>query len=541
MTQRMRRPAVLALITILAGGLSLHAQAGSVQAHPTAAANSNTLIVDFKDDISHLDTGKCYDTECYPYMKIMYDRLVDYSGAGAKIIPDAAAAMPKVTNGGKTFTFTLRKNVKFWNGKLATSADWVYSFDRIINPKTQAGAASFWNNIVGAQAYAAGKAKTVSGIKAMGKWGLQIRLISPDASFMNVLAMPFGSVVDKAQILKYGKSYDAEHPMGTGPYMFQSHQLNQKLVLVKNPHYFGGNVGHIQKIEADFGIDTNTAFLRIKAGQADLDGDQPAIPSAEFTSVQQDPTWKKYVEKNPQVADFYIAMNTQMKYFSNKLVRQAVNMAINKPLLLRLIQNQGTVATTFLPPNMPGYKKFDLYPYNPTKAKQLMAKAGYPNGFSTTFYSDDLSNDPRIAQAITPMLAQIGIKATLKVVNGNTWQQLVGTKGKVPITWTAWFQDFPDPNDFVEPILSCASAVPGTFNEPWYCNPKVDTFAHKLKSMTNQKQRLAQYWKLDKMIMEDAPVVPVYHPVLYQLRSKALTTYSYSAVWGYLFQDMVKS
>jgi ABC-type oligopeptide transport system substrate-binding subunit len=536
----MRRPAVLALITVLAGGLSLHAQSNGVQAH-AVAASSSTLVVDFKDDISHLDTGKCYDTECYPFMKAMYDRLVDYQGAGATIVPDAAAAMPKLSNNGKTYTFQLRKNVHFWNGKLATSADWVYSFDRIIDPKTQAGAASFWNNVAGAQAFAKGKAKSVSGIKATGKWGLQITLNSPDASFLNVLAMPFGSVVDKATIAKYGKSYDSAHPMGTGPYMFKSHQLGQKLVLVKNPHYFGGNVGKVSTIEADYGVDTNTAFLRIKAGQADLDGDQPAIPPAEFTSVQQDPQWKGQIEKNPQVADWYIAMNTQMKYFSNKLVRQAVNMAINKQLILRLIQNRGTVATTFLPPNMPGYGKFDLYPYNPAKAKQTLAKAGYPNGFSTTFYSDDVSDDPRIAQAIIPMLAQIGIKASLKIVNGNTWQQLVGTKGKVPITWTAWFQDFPDPNDFVEPILSCASAVPGTFNEPWYCNPKVDKVAAKLKAMTNRTQRLAQYVKLDKMIMQDAPVVPVYHPVLYQLRSKAVKTFVYSGVWGYVFQDMVKS
>jgi oligopeptide transport system substrate-binding protein len=543
MHKRWRSTFSALLAALFVCGLSLHAPPSLVQAR-THAQNGGTLIIDFKDDISHLDTGKCYDVECWPFMHVMYDRLIDYDTAhapGTTLIPDAAAAMPTISKGGLTYIFKLRHDVHFWNGRLVTSADWVYAFERIINPATQAGAASFWMNIVGAKEYAAGKARHVSGIKALGQWGLQITLLSPDASFLNVLAMPFGSVVDKNQIARYGKLYDAYHPMGTGPYMFQQHKLGQRLILVRNPHYFKSGVGHLDKIEADFGVDTTTAFLRIKRGQADLDGDIPSIPAPEFLNVLHDPTWSKQVSRLVQVATFYIAMNTLMKPFDNVLVRRAVNMAINKPLLVRLIQGRGVVADTFLPPTMPGYGHFLLYPYNPAKARQLMAQAGYGSGVSTTFYSDDLSDDPRISQAIIPMLANIGIKATLRVVNGNTLQTLVGTKKKVPIVWTAWFEDFPDPNDFFEPILSCASAVPGTFNEPWYCDPKVDAFAHKLKAMTSKAERLRLYPQLDKMMMEDAPVVPVYHPVYYDIHSFALHNYAYNNVWEYDFTRYTKS
>ena len=143
-------------------------------------------------------------------------------------------------------------------------------------------------------------------------------------------------------------------------------------------------------------------------------------------NVLHDPKWSKQVSRLVQVATFYIAMNTLIKPFDNVLVRRAVNMAINKLLIVRLIQGRGVVADTFLPPTMPGYGHFLLYPYNPAKARQLMAQAGYGSGVSTTFYSDDLSDDPRISQAIIPMLANIGIKATLRVVNGNTLQTLSG-------------------------------------------------------------------------------------------------------------------
>ncbi|MGH2345084.1 MAG: ABC transporter substrate-binding protein, partial [Chloroflexota bacterium] len=349
----------------LIGGLSL--QAAPHAASARSAHAGTTLIVDYKTDISHLDTGKCYDTECYPFVHVMYDQLVGYDithGNGDTLIPDAAAAMPAVTNGGKTYTFKLRHDVHFWNGKLVTAADWVYSFNRIIDPKTQAGGASFWFNIVGANAYNTGKAKSVSGIKALNQFTLQINLVTPDASFLSVLAMPFGSVVDKATIAKYGKTYDASHPMGTGPYMFVQHVINQKLVLTKNPHYFGGNVGKVDNIEADFGVDLDTAYLRIQRGQADYDGDQPAIPPAEFLNVINDPKLSKQVVKQAQVAFWYIPMNVQMKPFDNVLVRRAVNMAIDRKPILRLVNGQGIATTTILPPGMPGYGKFDLYPYN---------------------------------------------------------------------------------------------------------------------------------------------------------------------------------
>lgn len=531
------RVLLLIVTFVLTLSVSFRAASASSPARPSSAGHG-TIYIDFQTDISHLDTGKCYDTECYPFMKILYDRLVDYRGTSAQIIPEAAAAMPKISDGGKVYTFKLRHNVKFWNGHLATSTDWKYSFERILNPATQAGGASFWQNIAGAKAFVAGKAKHVSGIKTLGKWGLRITLLAPDASFLNVLAMPFGSVVDRSVIQKYGKSYDAQHPMGTGPYMFKQHVLGQKLIVVKNPHYFGGNVGHVARIEADFSVSNNTGLLRIERGQADLDGD--GIPSADFLSVLHDPKLHKQLFHFLELGLYYVSLNTLDKPFTNVKVRRAINMAINKPLITRLINGRGLPASSVLPPGMPGYGKYDLYPYNPAKAKQLLASAGYGHGFTTTFYSDNIGDDPRISQAIAQQLLQIGVHVNLKIVNGNTWQTIVGTKYRAPMSWSAWFEDFPDPNDFVEPILSCASAVPGTFNEPWYCDPKVDKVANRLKAMTNRGQRLKQYPSLDKMIMRDAPIVPVYYPYFYDLRSAALHDYSYSPQWGWLFENMTK-
>ncbi len=546
LTGRWRSTLTPILGAALVCGVTLRAAPAQARVPARAhAAGGGTLVVDYIADFSSLDSARCYDTQCYPWMHAMYDQLVGYDtahGSGLTLIPDAAAAMPILSNGGKTYTFKLRPDVRFWNGKAVTSADWVYSFQRIIDPKSEAGAAAFWQGIVGAKEFAAGKAKSVAGIKAVGKYGLRIDLLSPDSTFLYVLAMPFGSVVDAATIAKYGKSYTPQHIMGTGPYMFKEYKLAQRLTLARNPHYFRPGTGHVDGIEADIGVSTETAFLRIQRGQADLDGDFPTpIPPAEFLNVLGDSTLGKRVAKQVQVATQYIAMNTRMKPFDNVLVRRAINYAINKRLLVRLVNGRGSATDTFLPPLMPGYGHYTLYSYNPAMALQLLKKAGYPNGFSTTFYSDNSADDPRISQAIVQQLAQVGIKASLKVLLEPQWQAIVQTPGKSPITWTAWYQDFPDPNDWYEPIESCASAVPGTFNMSFYCNPKVDAFAHKLKIMTDRAARLRLYPQLDKMLMEDAPVAPVFNSVFYSLPSAAMKRYSISASpWTLVFQDYVK-
>ena len=196
-------------------------------------------------------------------------------------------------------------------------------------------------------------------------------------------------------------------------------------------------------------MNTETAFLRIQRGQADLDGDEPSIPAAEFLTVQHDPVWGKQLTRQVLVGTWYISMNVQMKPFDNVLVRRAVNMAINKPLLVRLVNGRATVTNTFLPPTMPGHGSFNLYPYNPAKARQLMAQAGYPNGFSTTFLTDNSADDPRISQAILPMLADIGIKAQLKVVDSPTWTTLVGTRHKVADHLVAVLHGLPRPQRFL--------------------------------------------------------------------------------------------
>jgi len=171
-----------------------------------------------------------------------------------------------------------------------------------------------------------------------------------------------------------------------------------------------------------------------------------------------------------QLQTGYVTINTQVKPFTDVRVRRAVNMAIDKQRIIRIINNRAVPAVQVLPPLMPGYdKEYKGYVFDVAQAKKLLAEAGYPNGFSTILYANNTDPNPRIAQAIQQDLAAIGVKAELKTLAQSTVIEAGGTKGQAPLLWSggmAWIADYPDPNDFYWPILSCASLSLGLVLQP---------------------------------------------------------------------------
>jgi ABC-type transport system substrate-binding protein len=192
------------------------------------------------------------------------------------------------------------------------------------------------------------------------------------------------------------------------------------------------------------------------------------------------------------------------------------------------------VANQILPPLMPGYNaKYKGYAYDPAAAKKLLAKAGYPNGFSTQIFTLNVDPQPRIVQSFQNDLAQIGIKASVVPLSSATLIERASTPGKTPLVWSggeAWLQDFPDPSDFYGPILGCASAVQGGWNWPFYCNQKLDKLANQLKGMTDRSQRLAGYRSLYAQLMDQAVWVPVDNDVKYVLHGPHV----HGAYWAFV-------
>ncbi len=484
------------------------------------AANSKVVLT-FQNDISTLDPAIGYNWDNWSMIQAIFDGLMTYKPGTTELEP-ALATSYKVSSDGLTYTFDLRQGVTFTDGEPFNASDVKYSFERMLNPATQSPGVGFFTGIEGAQAFVDGKAKDVTGIQVLSPTQVQFTLTQPDATFLNKLALNFAFAVPPKAVAKWGKDF-GHHPVGTGGFSMKEWVPGQKLVLVKNPDYFVAGEPKVDELEFQFGVDPNVAFLRLQRGEVDILGD--GIPSSQFAKVMNDPKLKQLVVSSDQIETSFVSLNTTTKPFDSVDVRQALNMAIDRTQVLRVINNRAGAANQILPPTMPGYNPdFKGFPYDPAQAKQLLAKAGYPDGFSTTLYTSNVDPNPRIAQVIQQQLAQVGVKVDIRSLSPSAVIDAAG-QGKAPMVWSggmAWLDDYPDPNDFWWPILGCDSAVPGGWNWARYCNKALDAQGQKADAMVQPSQhdaRIALWKDIFTKASQDAPWIPLFNERSYVMHT----------------------
>jgi ABC-type transport system substrate-binding protein len=511
-----------ALIAAFAAALGL---ASAMPAAAEEPRQGGSIVVTYKDDIVTLDPAIGYDWVNWSMIKSLFSRLMDYKPGTSELMPSLAESY-EISKDGLTYTFKLRKGVKFHNGREVVAGDVKYSIERTNDPKTESPGAGFYDMIAGMAEYKAGKAKEVKGIKVLDPYTVQFTLSRPDATFLHVLALNFSSVVPKEAVDKAGKDF-GKQPVGSGAFMMAEWKLGQQLVFKRNPDYFIKGIPHLDQITFQVGLEPMTAILKLEKGEADVAGD--GIPPAKFLEIRNNPKYKDMIVEGGQLQTGYITMNVEMKPLDKVEVRQAINMAIDKNRIVKIINNRAVPANQPLPPSMPGYDpSYTGYPYDPAKAKELLKKAGLEKGFETELYVFNVDPNPRIAQAIQEDLGKIGIKVKLKNLAQANVIAAGGKRKTAPMIWSggmAWIADFPDPSNFYGPILGCAGATSGGWNWSWYCNKALDQRAEKADSMSDPAQaaeRAAMWKTIFTDIMKDAPWVPVFHEQRFTMRSKRL-------------------
>ncbi|RWL80468.1 MAG: ABC transporter substrate-binding protein [Mesorhizobium sp.] len=488
--------------------------------------NGGDIIVTYKDDIATLDPAIGYDWQNWSMINALFSRLVDYKPGTTELGPSLADSYD-VSDDGKVYTFKLHPGVKFTNGRAVTAADVKWSIERAVNPKTQGPGAGFFHSIVGADKMTAGTADTMDGITAVDDHTVKFTLSQPDATFLNVLALNFASVVPKEAVEAAGGDF-GKHPVGSGAFTLKEWTIGQRLVFVKNPDYFIKDRPHVDSFTIEVGQEPLVALLRLQKGEVDIAGD--GIPPAKFLEMKKSPEFEGMIVDRQQLETSYVTLNTQVKPFDNAKVRQAVNMAINKDRIVRIINGRATPASQVLPPLMPGYdQNYKGYAYDPEKAKALLAEAGLKDGFSTQIYTSNTDPQPRITQAIQQDLAAIGVKAEIKAVANPNVIAAGGTQGQAPMVWSGglgWIADFPDPSDFYGPILGCGSAVAGGWNWSWYCNKDIDTRAQAADAMpvpAKAEERNKAWAQIFTDIQaNDAPWIPVFNERRVVAKSKRM-------------------
>ncbi len=496
-------------------------------AHGLAAdiKQGGTMVVTYKDDISTLDPAIGYDWQNWSMIKSLFNGLMDYKPGTFLLDKDLAESFD-ISPDGKIYTFKVRKDVKFHNGRKLISEDIKYSIERAVNPKTQSPGQGFFWSIKGYDDMVAGKTDHLSGITVIDPYTIRFELIQPDATFLHVMAINFAFAVPKEAVDKYGMDF-GKHPVGTGAFKMTEWKLGQKVVFERNREYYKSGLPRLDQIVFEVGQEPTVALLRLQRGEVDILGD--GIPPARFLQVKKDPKFEGMIIEGGQLHTGYLTMNVRMKPFDNVKVRQAVNVAINKKRVCQIVNNRAIPANQPLPPAMPGYDKaYKGYPYDPGKAKTLLAEAGYPQGFTTELFANNTDPNPRIAQAIQRDLAEIGIKAEIKTLAQSTVIAAGGEADQAPMIWSggmAWIADFPDPSNFYGPILGCGGAVKGGWNWSWYCNKDLDAKAAKADAMSDPakaKEREELWRSIYIELMEDAPWVPIFNEQRFTMRTRRL-------------------
>jgi oligopeptide transport system substrate-binding protein len=507
--------------------ISAAAALALVAAAPYALAQAPTqggaAVVTFNNDLTTLDPQVGYDWQNWSVIKSIFDGLMDYKPGTTELEPDLAESYT-ISDDGLTYTFKLREGLKFHNGRAVTSADVKYSLERATNPSTQSPGGGYFSMIKGYDDIAGGKATELSGIATPDDRTVVVTLTRPDATFLHLMAINFGFVVPKEEIEKAGADW-GKQPVGTGAFKFVEWVPGQRIVLERNKDYFRQGVPYLDKLTFEFGQDPTVAVLRLKKGEVDIVGD--GIPPAQFAEVMADPANKDLIAAGEQLHTGYLTMNVTSPPFDNVKVRQAVNMAINKERIVRLINNRGVPATQALPPAMPGYNPENKgYPHDPEGAKKLLAEAGAPE-ITTELYAMNVDPNPRIAQALQQDLAAVGIKAEIRSL-AQAEVIAAGGAGKAPMIWSggmAWIADFPDPANFYYGILGCAGAVEGGWNWSKYCNKELDARAQKADAMVKSdqsEQRILEWRAIFDDVLKDAPWAPVFHEKRFTYHSARL-------------------
>jgi oligopeptide transport system substrate-binding protein len=428
----------------------------------------------------------------------------------------AIAEFWEASRDGRIWTFTLRQGVQFHHGREVTAQDFVYSFTRLLSPKVLGPVTDFLRRVQGAEEFLQGKATSVQGLKAIDRYTIQIALKQPFAPSLTVLGLANAAVVPQEEVERLGEHF-AQAPVGAGPFKLVRWEPGKEVVLEANVHYYEGRP-FLDTIVFKIGETFEQTFAQFLAGELD----EAIIPSGKTTEVHNHPHYQQYqLLRRPTLGLLYIGFNTQVKPFDDKRVRQAFNYAVDKEAIVREITQMGSLpANGVLPPGMPGYDP-DLqgYPYDPAKAKQLLAIAGYPEGKGFPIVqlwtvSKAESTKAELA-AYQKYLADLGIKLDIRFVDEWTRYTAMLGRGELQMFRYAWYADFPDPDSFFFPLLHSA----GQPNNLLYRNPRLDQLLEKAREETDYAERVKLYREAERIIMEDAPWITQHNHIfeyLYQ-------------------------
>lgn len=453
--------------------------------------------------------------------RMIYNRLIEFKTGETTIIPGLAESW-KISKDGKTYTFSLRKGVKwhttsyFKPTRDFNADDVLFSFNRQRlkeHPynKVSGGTYEYFDSM--------DMGKVIADIRKIDDYTVEFKLTQPEAPFLANLAMDFASILSSEyadKLMKDGSPEKLDNfPIGTGPFIYSDYKKDTLIRYNANPSFFRGK-SPLDKVVFAITPDPSVRLQKLKAGECHL-ATEPA--PADIPTISKDPNLTVMKQAGLNIA--YLAMNVKKKPFDDARVRQAIHLALNRKSYIDAIYlGNAVVAKNPIPPTMWSYDKGTKdYELNIAKAKDLLKKAGHPNGFSTELWTMPVSrpynpNGKKMGEMMQADLAKIGVQVKLVSYDWPTYLSK-SKNGEHQLIQFGWTGDNGDPDNFLYTLLSCSAAEAGA-NRAFWCHKPFDDLVQKAKSESKQATRTQLYMKAQKVFKEQAPWVTLAHSTVYR-------------------------
>ncbi|MDQ6737290.1 MAG: ABC transporter substrate-binding protein [Gemmatimonadota bacterium] len=475
---------------MLAALLSLSACGGS-------GTPQRRTLIDSRDnyDPRSLDPALSTDVPTGRAVSYLFDGLTRFTPQ-AQVMPDLATSWDLASDG-ITYTFHLKRGVKFHDGSSFTASDVRHSWERVLDPRTKGGRGWPLYPIRGAKEFAAGTASSISGLEIVDDTTVRISLTEPFAIFPKMLAMPATAMVPKVTPENFG-----EHPIGTGPWKFVSWHHDDYLLFARNANYHDG-APLADSLEARIIPELSTAEAEFEAGNVDVF----QVPAQESPSWESNDETRGLLQSAPSLRLIYGAINMTRGPLRDARVRQAINLAVDRRMILRrLMGGRGTLAAGVIPPSLDGYDStLTPFPYDTLRARELLRQAGYPNGIDIELWTSQSEQFPRIAQTIQAYLGKVGIRVKLVQRDASSMRE-AARNGKTDIALKDWYADYPDAENFLYPLLHTANRGVGG-NVSFFSDSAFDSVVSAARREPDDAKRIALYRQANAMAHEQAPML----------------------------------
>ncbi|MBI5806469.1 hypothetical protein HZA73_10565 [candidate division TA06 bacterium] len=465
------------------------------------------LKADISSDPITLDPAMMTDATSNEVAAQIFEGLVQFGG-GSEVVP-AIAWRWKISPDGLSWTFYLRRGIKFSHGRELIAPDVKYSLERLLSPKIKSPNQPFVDMIKGASEYSQGKAREVSGLQVIDHYAIKIVLQYPFMPFLSNLACTMAAIVPR-ELVEDGSQDFSRHPVGSGPFILKSWDTGKSLELEPNPHYHERRIS-LSGIKYSIDLKDEQKTEALAAGRLNITN----VNSLQRRALSQDRNLK--VVSLPQLNVQYLCINvSRVSPFADKRVRQALNYAVDQKALIETTELAGdaVAAKGVFPPELWAFNQnLAGYGYDPVLAKKLLAEAGYAGGLPGEYLLDirDSKAQMQRAEIVRQNCREAGINIK---INPLSWKALLEKtySCQSQLSFNGWNSDNGDPDNFLYPLFHSKNTGRAG-NVAFFKSPIIDEMLDEAVTIRDPGQRLLRYRKIEEMIVQEAPWVFLYHTV----------------------------